>query len=123
VATECAPDELAEGVKCLQNQDQQTLLAQILYQLCILNGMACDPDTLSDIDEVKCLQNWDIQSLLAVIAYELCQINAGGGGGNLIQVYEGRDPLPPNDPTKAALNYPTGGGIVTNWVVGTQSWV
>lgn len=51
----------------------------------------------------------------------------GGGGGStgsgVQQVYSGRDPLPPDDPTLPALSYPVGGGTVTQWDVGSQSWV
>lgn len=75
----CSPDDLADSVSCLQNQDQQTLLAQMVYLLCQLNSMSCDPDTLAEIDEVKCLQNWDQQSLLAAAVFQLCELNGGGG--------------------------------------------
>jgi len=54
----------------------------------------------------------------------LCNIlAAGGGGAGSIQVYEGRDPALPDDPTKAALSYPTGGGSLTQWDVPSQTWV
>jgi hypothetical protein len=44
-------------------------------------------------------------------------------GAQNTQVYQGRDPAPPDDPTKAALNYPSGGGSLTQWDVGSQAWV
>lgn len=44
-------------------------------------------------------------------------------GDLLSQVYEGRAPAPPNDPTRAALSYPTGGGILSQWIVATQQWI
>lgn len=119
----CTPDDLAEPIACLGNQDQQTLLAQIVYLLCQLNSMACDPDTLAEIQEVRCLQNWDQQSLLAAAVYQLCLLNGGGGGSALLEVYQDRDPLPPNDPTKGALNYPLGGGALTQWDILSQAWV
>ncbi len=56
----------------------------------------------------------------------LCQIfNAGGGSGggsSSVQVYEGRDPAAPNDPTKAAVSFPVGGGSLTQWSVVNQAW-
>lgn len=39
------------------------------------------------------------------------------------QVYEGRAPNAPDDPTRAAINYPTGGGSIEQWSVATQTWV
>ena len=44
-------------------------------------------------------------------------------GAVVPQVYEGRDPSAPDDPTKGALSYPTGGGDITQWVVATQAWI
>jgi len=44
-------------------------------------------------------------------------------GTTTIQVYEGRAPAPPDDPTKPALNYPTGGGAIEQWSVGGAAWV
>lgn len=54
--------------------------------------------------------------------------SGGGGGGStgssgVQQVYSGRDPLPPDDPTLPALSYPVGGGTVTQWDVASQTWV
>lgn len=39
------------------------------------------------------------------------------------QVYEGRDPALPNDPTAPALSFPTGGGTLTQFAPSSQSWV
>lgn len=119
----CTPDDLAEPVACLANQNEQTLQAQIVYLLCLLNGMSCDPDTLAEIPEIACLSNWDRQSLLAAMVYQVCLLNAGGGGGALQQVYIDRDPLPPNNPALPAVNFPSGGGVLTQWDVGSASWV
>ena len=41
----------------------------------------------------------------------------------LIQVYEGRAPAPPDDPTQAALNFPTGGGTLSQWSPSAAAWV
>jgi len=40
-----------------------------------------------------------------------------------IQVYQGRAPAAPDDPTKPALDYPVGGGNLSQWNVGTATWV
>ena len=52
----------------------------------------------------------------------------GGGGGGTIQVYQGAftDPngnLVPDDPTKPALYFITGGGTLWQWDVPSQTWV
>lgn len=47
-------------------------------------------------------------------------LNDGAGGSG---VYVGRDPLPPDDPTKGAISYPAGGGTLTQWDVASQTWV
>lgn len=40
-----------------------------------------------------------------------------------IQVYEGRAPSAPDDPSKGAISYPVGGGDAQLWVVASQAWV
>lgn len=55
-------------------------------------------------------------------------VAAGGGGGGETQVYQDSfaDPngnVTPDDPTKAALYYPDGGGTTFQWDVGSQTWV
>lgn len=47
----------------------------------------------------------------------------GLSGAGAVQVYEGRDPAPPDNIAKAALNYPSGGGSLTQWDIVTQAWV
>ncbi len=55
---------------------------------------------------------------------EPVMLSAGGGGtGSFGGVYEGRAPLPPDDPTAGALNYPLGGGSMQQWSVVAQDWV
>ncbi len=39
------------------------------------------------------------------------------------QVYQGRAPAPPDDPTRPALDYPVGGGSLQQWNIGTAAWV
>lgn len=48
----------------------------------------------------------------------------GGSGGTGTQmVFIARNPAAPDDPTKPALNYPSGGGPMTQWDVASQAWV
>lgn len=51
------------------------------------------------------------------------QLAAYIGTTALVQVYEGRAPAPPDDPTRPAINYPTGGGSIEQWSVGGAAWV
>ena len=44
-------------------------------------------------------------------------------GSGTIQVFEGRDPLPPDDPAEAALSFPVGGGGVTEWSPSLGVWI
>lgn len=48
---------------------------------------------------------------------------SGGSGSGTVQVYEGRAPAAPDDPTQAAIDFPTGGGSIQQWSVTLQSWV
>ena len=44
-------------------------------------------------------------------------------GSNTSQIYEGRAPAAPDDPTIPALDFPTGGGGLSQWSVNLQAWV
>lgn len=46
------------------------------------------------------------------------QVRAFIGG----QIYIGRAPAAPDDPTLPALDYPAGGGSLQQWDVGSASW-
>lgn len=39
------------------------------------------------------------------------------------QVYQGRAPNAPDDPTRPALDYPVGSGSLQQWDVPTQQWL
>lgn len=86
--------------------------------------MACDLETTieesctSGIGKIQ-----DPIMLLKIIAYLMCEIADSGGGGGAQEVYIGRDPAPPDDPTKPALSFPSGGGTLTQWDVNSQTWV
>jgi hypothetical protein len=51
------------------------------------------------------------------------QLAAYIGTTALVQVYQGRAPAAPDDPTRPALDYPVGGGSLQQWNVGTAAWV
>ena len=62
--------------------------------------------------------------------HKIASLNGAGSGGNPgsgsaggTQVYENRDPAAPDDPTRAAINFPTGGGPITQWAPSLQAWV
>ena len=55
-------------------------------------------------------------------------VYGGGGtitvGGGILQVYTGTfPPATPDDPTEAAIFYPTGGGSIQQWDIPSQTWV
>ena len=39
------------------------------------------------------------------------------------QLYQGRAPAAPDDPTLPALDYPVGGGNLLQWNIGTGAWI
>jgi hypothetical protein len=108
-------DACESKVACLQNRDLLVVIAQALADSA---GMTANE--LLDAactSRIGCLNERD---LLIVIAQAMAD-GGGTGGGGTIQVYEGRDPAPPDDPTKAAVNYPVGGGSLTQWT--GAAWV
>ena len=62
-------------------------------------------------------------NILVLLNSVAANISGGGGGGGTIQDYIGRDPAAPDDPTKSALSYPSGGGSTSQWDVASQAWV
>ena len=84
----CLPDDLAEEITCLANQNRQTLLAQIVYLLCQIAEMDCNPDTLSEVSDVRCLSDWNEGMLMGSTVYLLCQIVNGGGGPTCIACHD-----------------------------------
>ena len=57
----------------------------------------------------------------AVIIALLAHLTTIGTGS--VQVYVGRNPLPPDDLTAGAISYPAGGGVITQWNPATLTWV
>lgn len=83
--------------------------------------MACETTAL--LEDAKCIIKCIPPGMMpAVSLVALCNIADAGGGGT-IQVYQGRSPAAPDDPTKAALDYPVGGGTLLQWDIGSASWV
>ena len=54
---------------------------------------------------------------------ETASSSSGGSGSGVEQVFEARDPAAPDDPTKAALSFPTGGGSLSQWSPSLGAWV
>lgn len=124
------PQELVTAAKCFDcGLGRETLLAIIAYELRALAGMAAStPQELATA--AKCFDcGLGSETLLAIIAYSIEQLTGGSSG--LREIYEGNDIDPngilvPNDPTKPAIYYPSGGGTggtLWQWEVGSQTWV
>ena len=113
-ATELLTDACESGIACLTDRDLLVVLAQAVSAA---SGMtATQLLEAACASGIACLQNRD----LLVVAAQ------GGGGGvsSLLEVYTGAaPPAAPDDPNAGAIFYPTGGGTLFQWDVGTQSWV
>lgn len=100
--------------------------------------MACDPNTL--LEQAKCITTCIPAGMMpAVNTALLCQIVDGGGGGTgpagpagpdgpagaagPAGLYIDRAPAAPDDPSLPALSYPSGGGTLFQWDVGSATWV
>lgn len=116
-ATALLEDACDTGVACLIHRNLLVVIAQALAEQ--VNMTASELLQAACTSGIACLQERDI---LVAIAEGINQ-GGGGGGAGAIEVYEGRDPLPPDDPTKAALSYPSGGGTLTQWDTVAQAWV
>ena len=79
------------------------------------------PDAQELMDDIACLkcavQPGDLPLLI------IGAVSSITGGGGATQVYEGRDPAPPDNVNLAAVSFPTGGGTLTQWSVDLQAWV
>lgn len=115
----CDPQTLINDARCFEcfGMGRMFDAMEVVLLCAIVDGesMACDPQTL--LSQANCLLCTIPDGMWEPIKVSLlCQIATGGGGGSgAIQVYEGRDPAPPDDPTKAAVSYPVGGGALTQW--------
>jgi hypothetical protein len=123
----CNPATLLAAASCFQclSAGEVQLIRLALYCR-IANGitMACDIATL--LNEASCFQCLPTGERQVAELALLCTImtnGGGGGGGGTTQVYQDHTGSPPDDPTKAALSFPTGGGPLSQWDVGSQTWV
>jgi hypothetical protein len=110
-------DACESKVACLQNRDLLVVIAQALADSA---GM-----TANELLEAACTSRIAClgeRDLLVVIAEAIAQ-GGGSGPGGTIQVYEGRAPANPDDPTKAAVSFESGGGTLLQWSVIAQAWV
>lgn len=120
----CEPSTLLSAAQCWFSCGDRALndAIEIAFLCAIRDGdtsAVCDPASLQS--DAQCIVNCIPQGMMSAVKLSLlCQIAATGAGR---QVYEGRDPLPPNNPNLPAINYPLGGGTVTQWDVATQTWV
>lgn len=56
--------------------------------------------------------------------YGSFNLTGGGSGGGTQEVFQAAAaPSAPTDPTKPAIYYPTGGGVMLQWDVASQAWV
>ena len=98
-----------------------TLLCEILQTL---DPMAsCDVEQL--MEDGRCFCPVTMNPAEIVELQLLCEIKAastGGGGGGAVQVYD-TYPAAPDDTSKAALSYPSGGGTLYQWDTISQAWV
>ncbi len=114
-ATALLTDACESGIACLTDRDLLVVLAQAVAAS---SGMTATELLQAACESgIACLQNRD----LLVVAAQA--INDGGGGG-LLEVYTGAaPPAAPDDPLSGAVFYPTSGGTLFQWDVGSQSWV
>ena len=125
MATAIDPQPLLDDLKCNfcvipPGLIQYAILAALVD---VANGDPVPSDPQELIDEARCLECTIPPGLVPYAMLSAISNISGGGGGGAQEVYIGRDPLPPDDPTKPALSFPSGGGTLTQWDVGSASWV
>jgi hypothetical protein len=123
----CDPNTLLEQARCYECALSGTLIdaVEIVLLCAIRDGdtMACDPQSL--LAEASCILCAIPPGAMGAVKLSLlCQILAGGGSGGTAQVFTGAaPPAAPTDPTQPAVFYPTGGGSLLQWDIGTATWV
>lgn len=117
----CTPDDLAESINCLSEQNKQVLLAEIVYLLCQLNSMECDPDTLAESS--NCLSQWNEGALLGAAVFLLCELTNGGGLGSGVLSDGAVDPVAaPTNPAVTNWYTNTATGTAWIWPAGGAVW-
>ena len=90
----------------------------------ISNGDDVPTDVNELLDQARCLENCIPPGLVPYQILTALMGLSGGTGGGTIQVYTGAaPPAAPTDPTKAAVFYPTGGGSLQQFDLGSGTWV
>lgn len=87
----------------------------------VANGMPVPTDPQILASQAACVSSCVPKGLVPYLILQAIRGISGGGSGAL-QVYQGRAPAAPDDPSKAALNYPIGGGQLQNWDIGSGQW-
>ncbi len=119
------PSTLRNNARCFDCEIPEgmflSVMAYVLQQTIDGELVSADPSTLAN--DARCYDCVGVTP--GMIIKQLVALNAGGGGagGVGMQVYEGRAPAAPDDPTKAAIDYPVGGGVIQQWDIGTATWV
>lgn len=112
---------LAE-VKCFECSPPgqwQLLKLGLLKQILLANDSMADTSPSALLEAAKCYACsppgfWMLYEL--ALLQQIVANGGGGGGSGTIQVYTGAaPPAAPDDPTKPALWYPTGGGGMLQW--------
>lgn len=103
-------------------QDYETLKLAMLSRIAQTLGVTMTINQLLDYGNCfGCLGLTSAQTAeLALL--DLISANVSGGGSGTPEVLD-TYPAAPTDPTKAALSYPSGGGTLYQWDVGSQAWV
>lgn len=123
-----APQDLLTGGRCFNCYGAsavQMMRLSLLARILTTTNPSAMTDPQSLITYGKCFDCYgaSLVEMMELALLDQIFISGGGGGGGSTQVYQGRDPLPPDDPTKGAMSYPVGGGTLTQWDVPTQSWL
>jgi hypothetical protein len=116
------PSEITEADSCFACVDDKWSAALYLLNAIrvVQGGAAMTAAEIAEAASTNCFQCIDDRWSAAL--YLLNQIVAGGSSGAQ-QVYIGRDPAAPDDPTLPAISFPSGGGSITQWDVASQTWV
>lgn len=77
------------------------------------------PETWFDPDPTGPISRANIGCELIQDCIDDGEVDVGGGALEVFQPV----PAAPDDPTKAALAYPAGGGALRQWDKDTQAWV
>lgn len=126
MASQAEIQDLATDARYFQGLSERSLAAMQVFLLWqqANGGTMTKEDIQALADDSACLANCMTHKQLLAAQVQLLHAGAGGGGGGtgIIQVYTGAaPPAAPDDPTEAAIFYPTGGGAIQEWTNG--AWV